>query len=127
MLIDEARTPLIISEARPDEFGARLYKQAIELAKRMGPEHYQISRNKEGGSARIDLQLFGRSGRQGQRRTVEAMVSLDDEMFVRCALLLRVLCNKMISSEGSVAPGRCAWSSGACRTRPSATTARAGR
>jgi preprotein translocase subunit SecA len=47
VLIDEARTPLIISETRPDELGEPLYRQAIELAKRMQPAHYEISRNRE--------------------------------------------------------------------------------
>jgi preprotein translocase subunit SecA len=40
-------------------------------------------------SARVDRQLFGRSARQGQPGTVEAMVSLEDELFVRFAPLLR--------------------------------------
>ena len=48
VLIDEARTPLIISETRPDDLGEALYRKAIELAQRMRPrEHYQISRNSE--------------------------------------------------------------------------------
>ena len=47
VLIDEARTPLIISETRPDDLGEALYQQAIELAKRMQPAHYEISRNRE--------------------------------------------------------------------------------
>jgi preprotein translocase subunit SecA len=47
VLIDEARTPLIISETRPDELGEALYQKAIELARRMTPEHYDISRNNE--------------------------------------------------------------------------------
>jgi len=36
-------------------------------------------------SARVDRQLFGRSGRQGDAGSVEAMVSLDDELFRRYA------------------------------------------
>ena len=48
VLIDEARTPLIISETRPDELGEALYQKAIELARRMkAGEHYEISRNHE--------------------------------------------------------------------------------
>ncbi len=48
VLIDEARTPLIISETRPDELGEALYQKAIDLAKRMAAgEHYEISRNRE--------------------------------------------------------------------------------
>jgi preprotein translocase subunit SecA len=48
VLVDEARTPLIISETRPDDLGEALYKKAIELAQRMQPrQHYEISRNNE--------------------------------------------------------------------------------
>lgn len=42
VLIDEARTPLIISETLPDELGAELYAQAIAFARRMREgEHYE--------------------------------------------------------------------------------------
>lgn len=34
-------------------------------------------------SSRIDRQLFGRSARQGDRGSVEAIVSLQDELFAR--------------------------------------------
>lgn len=43
-------------------------------------------------SARIDRQLYGRTGRQGAPGTTEAMVSLDDELFRRFAPLLLRLC-----------------------------------
>src|SRR5882672_7992642 len=43
-------------------------------------------------SSRIDRQLFGRSGRQGEPGTVEAMVSLEDELFHRFAPAQRSLC-----------------------------------
>ena len=36
-------------------------------------------------SSRIDRQLFGRSGRQGDPGTTEALVSLEDELFLRYA------------------------------------------
>jgi preprotein translocase subunit SecA len=36
-------------------------------------------------SARVDRQLFGRSARQGQPGMVEAMVSLEDDIFIRFA------------------------------------------
>jgi preprotein translocase subunit SecA len=67
VLIDEARTPLIISETRPDELGEALYKKAIELAGRMTPEHYDISRNHEvwvrpAGEAAIDEWAAGLPG-----------------------------------------------------------------
>ena len=42
-------------------------------------------------SARIDRQLFGRAGRQGDPGSAEAIVSLEDELFVRFAPLLRRL------------------------------------
>jgi preprotein translocase subunit SecA len=35
VLIDEARTPLIISETMPDEMGPELYNQALDFGKRM--------------------------------------------------------------------------------------------
>jgi preprotein translocase subunit SecA len=47
VLIDEARTPLIISETRPDEHGEALYRQALDLARRMDAAHYELSRNRE--------------------------------------------------------------------------------
>ncbi|MGZ8908315.1 MAG: preprotein translocase subunit SecA, partial [Methylobacter sp.] len=39
-------------------------------------------------SARVDRQLFGRAARQGDPGTVEAIVSLEDELFVRYAPLI---------------------------------------
>jgi len=36
-------------------------------------------------SARIDRQLYGRAGRQGDPGTTEAIVSLEDELFLRFA------------------------------------------
>lgn len=42
-------------------------------------------------SARVDRQLFGRSARQGDPGTVEAIVSLDDELFRRFAPMLSSL------------------------------------
>ncbi|MDB5810495.1 MAG: putative SecA domain protein/helicase [Betaproteobacteria bacterium] len=56
-------------------------------------------------SARVDRQLFGRSGRQGEPGTVEAMVSLEDELFVRFAPGLRALCLRGFS-EGHILPGQ---------------------
>jgi preprotein translocase subunit SecA len=40
-------------------------------------------------SGRVDRQLFGRCARQGEAGTVEAIVSLEDELFVRHAPLVR--------------------------------------
>jgi preprotein translocase subunit SecA len=42
-------------------------------------------------SARVDRQLFGRCARQGEPGTVEALVSLEDEVFQRYATTLRRL------------------------------------
>lgn len=39
-------------------------------------------------SARVDRQLFGRAARQGDPGTVEAIVSLEDEIFIRYAPLI---------------------------------------
>jgi preprotein translocase subunit SecA len=48
ILIDEARTPLIISETRPDEEGGDLYHTALERAKRMvRGEHFDITAHRE--------------------------------------------------------------------------------
>jgi preprotein translocase subunit SecA len=54
-------------------------------------------------SSRIDRQLFGRSARQGEPGTVEAMVSIDDELFGRFAPVLRRLCLEATPS-GGIAP-----------------------
>lgn len=48
-------------------------------------------------SARVDRQLFGRAARQGDPGTVEAMVSLEDELFVRYAPLITRLAGGSIS------------------------------
>ena len=48
VLIDEARTPLIISETQPDENGAELYRTALDLAARLTPgEHYETNAQRE--------------------------------------------------------------------------------
>lgn len=48
-------------------------------------------------SARVDRQLFGRCARQGEPGTVEAMVSLEDELFGRYALTF----SKLVASGGT--------------------------
>lgn len=48
VLIDEARTPLIISETLPDDLGSDIYHQAITLAKELDPEkHYNIGNERD--------------------------------------------------------------------------------
>jgi preprotein translocase subunit SecA len=51
-------------------------------------------------SARVDRQLFGRSARQGQPGTVEAMVSLDDDLFIRYAPLLLNIARRVSITQG---------------------------
>jgi len=51
-------------------------------------------------SARVDRQLFGRSARQGQPGTVEAMVSLDDDLFRRYAPLLLGIAKRISAQRG---------------------------
>lgn len=46
-------------------------------------------------SARIDRQLYGRTGRQGGPGTTEAIVSLEDELFRRFAPWLLMLCRRL--------------------------------
>ena len=48
ILIDEARTPLIISETVPDEHGGELYHTALELARRLVQgTHFNITEHRE--------------------------------------------------------------------------------
>ena len=48
VLIDEARTPLIISETQPDEHGAEFYQTALGLASQLQRnEHYEINAQRE--------------------------------------------------------------------------------
>lgn len=48
VLIDEARTPLIISETLPDDLGEAVYHQAIDLANSLQPLlHYAMGKNRD--------------------------------------------------------------------------------
>jgi preprotein translocase subunit SecA len=48
VLIDEARTPLIISETRPDELGEALYRQALGIAGSLEKDrHYRLGRDRD--------------------------------------------------------------------------------
>jgi preprotein translocase subunit SecA len=53
-------------------------------------------------SSRIDRQLFGRCARQGDPGTIEAAVSLEDELFRRYAPRLTQLAAHMCSRRGSI-------------------------
>ena len=59
VLIDEARTPLIISETLPDDLDVAVYHQAIELAKTLEPSiHFIVTKDRdvwltEGGYTRV--------------------------------------------------------------------------
>jgi preprotein translocase subunit SecA len=47
VLIDEARTPLIISETLPDDLGAAVYQKAIELARRLEAGAHYLQRDRD--------------------------------------------------------------------------------
>jgi preprotein translocase subunit SecA len=57
-------------------------------------------------SARIDRQLFGRAGRQGDPGTFEAIVSLEDEIFLRFAGRLTKMCTKLAADPNAPISGR---------------------
>ncbi|UUZ54441.1 hypothetical protein LP419_39850 [Massilia sp. H-1] len=56
-------------------------------------------------SRRIDRQLFGRAGRQGDRGSCEAIVSLEDDIFEVCAPGATALLQRLTAS-GACAAGR---------------------
>jgi preprotein translocase subunit SecA len=56
-------------------------------------------------SQRIDRQLFGRCARQGDPGTIEAAVSLEDELFRRYAPRLTRLVARSCGRSGALAPG----------------------
>ncbi len=53
-------------------------------------------------SARVDRQLFGRSARQGDPGSVEAMVCWQDELFVRFVPLLSLLIRRLWRPQDKV-------------------------
>jgi preprotein translocase subunit SecA len=55
-------------------------------------------------SSRIDRQLFGRGARQGQPGTVEAMISLEDDLFRRYAPLLLDIAKRIAVKQGATPP-----------------------
>lgn len=52
-------------------------------------------------SSRVDRQLFGRSARQGQPGTVEAIVSLEDDLFQRYSPLLLEFAKRISARQGT--------------------------
>ncbi len=64
VLIDEARTPLIISETQPDDMGPALYNQALDFGRRMLPgTHFQMGTDRQlwlNPQAETDLAAWSR-------------------------------------------------------------------
>jgi preprotein translocase subunit SecA len=62
VLIDEARTPLIISETMPDEMGPELYNQALDFGRRMVQgKHFSMAADRQiwlNPQAETDLELW---------------------------------------------------------------------
>jgi preprotein translocase subunit SecA len=72
-------------------------KLAEEVA-RIGGLHVILTEFHE--SSRVDRQLFGRGARQGQPGTVEAMISLEDDLFRRYAPHLLGIAKRIAVSKG---------------------------
>jgi preprotein translocase subunit SecA len=60
-------------------------------------------------SSRVDRQLFGRCGRQGDPGTAQAFVSLEDELAVRHVPHLTAALRKRYGGAGGELPARAAW------------------
>ncbi len=73
-------------------------KPSVEVLK-TGGLHVILTEFHE--SARVDRQLFGRSARQGQPGTVEAIVSLEDDLFRRYAPLLLSIAKRASITQDS--------------------------
>lgn len=120
LLSDRGQAHTVLN-ARQDEIEAEAVAQAglpgkITVATNMAGRGTDISLSDEveesGGlhviltefheSARVDRQLFGRAARQGDPGTVEAIVSLEDELFLRYAPLITRLAARSISPNPGV-------------------------
>ncbi|MDZ4128693.1 MAG: preprotein translocase subunit SecA, partial [Hydrogenophaga sp.] len=68
VLIDEARTPLIISESMPDDLGEEVYQRALDMALELTPErHFRFGHGRdvwltEAGEAHVGDLLHGSEG-----------------------------------------------------------------
>ena len=119
-LLDSMGVPHTVLNARQDQVEAEAVEHAgqpgkVTVATNMAGRGTDIQLSGEvaekGGlhviltefheSARVDRQLFGRSARQGDPGTVEAIVSLQDELFVRYAPLLTRLLVKALTQKNS--------------------------
>jgi preprotein translocase subunit SecA len=124
-LLRQAGLSPVILNARQDRYEAEIIASAgqpgrVTVATNMAGRGTDITIHQrvrdEGGlhvilteyheSRRIDRQLFGRAGRQGDPGTYESIVSLDDELFQRFAgkALLRLLA-KIFRKTGEVPVG----------------------
>lgn len=82
----------------------------IKLAKEveeLGGLHVILTEFHESG--RVDRQLFGRSARQGNPGTVEAMVSLEDELFYRFAPMATKFVASVVLAGGRHGPRMFRW------------------
>ncbi len=121
-LLDDLELPHTVLNARQDHVEAEAVEQAglsgkVTVATNMAGRGTDIQLSDEvaekGGlhviltefheSARVDRQLFGRAARQGDPGTVEAIVSLQDELFLRYApLITRLLAKSIMQKTGPI-------------------------
>jgi preprotein translocase subunit SecA len=73
-----------------------------ERVRELGGLHVILTEFHE--SRRVDRQLFGRSARQGEPGSVEAMISLEDELFSRYAQRVTKLANTLTKGGSLAAP-----------------------
>lgn len=121
-LLDDIGLPHTVLNARQDHVEAEAVEQAgqpgkVTVATNMAGRGTDIQLSDEvtekGGlhviltqfheSARVDRQLFGRAACQGDPGTVEAIVSLQDELFLRYAsLITRLLAKSIMQKTGLI-------------------------
>jgi preprotein translocase subunit SecA len=121
-LLADMGIPHTVLNARQDDIEAEVVAQAglpgkVTVATNMAGRGTDIKLSDEvaekGGlyviltefheSARVDRQLFGRAARQGDPGTVEAIVSLEDELFLKYApLITRIVAKPMLLHTGFI-------------------------